>query len=115
MTAEERQILNPLARELRIDNEGLWSDLKYETQQGPEFVEFPYFPSAIEFQAPAQAAIDALDPAAKATLVAAWRSRPRYPYEFTDEARILKQYAVILVDLIVKRAKQAGARTTEFW
>jgi hypothetical protein len=111
MTPEERQILNPLAIGLRKKYEGLWWDLKYETQWGPEFTEFPYFPSAMEFERPAQRAIESLDPAQKAALVEAWRSRDRHPYDFTDEERILKQYAVILVDLIVKRARQAGPRT----
>jgi len=86
--------------------------LKYETQYGPEFGEFPYHPAAIEFQEVAQQAIAGLDDGDKAALVAAWRSKPRYPYEFADDERILKQYGVILVDLIVIRARQAGARTS---
>ena len=114
MIPAERKILSPLARSLRIEYDGLWSDLKYETQHGPEFAQFPYFPAALEFQRPAEDAIASLDDGDKNTLVAAWRSRPRYPYDLTDDARILKQYAVILVDVIVTRARQAGARTAEF-
>jgi hypothetical protein len=114
MTGEERRILSPLASSLRSDFPGMWSDLKYETQYGPEFGEFPYYPAAIEFQDAAQQAIAGLSDSDKIVLVEAWRSKPRYPYEFTQPERILQQYGVILVDLIVTRARQAGARTSEF-
>lgn len=113
MTAEERRILSPLAHSLRLDYPGSWSDLKYQTQYGPEFAEFPYYPAATEFQKAAQQAISGLDLNDKAALATAWRSRPRL-YTFTEDERILKQYGVILVDLIVKRAKQAGSRTSGF-
>src|ERR1022692_4122436 len=99
MTAEERRILSPLARRLRMKHSERWSDLKYETQCGPEFVEFPYFQAAIEFQEVAQQAIAGLNDSDRASLLAAWRSRPRYPYEFNEDERILKQYGVVLVDL----------------
>ena len=114
MTPDERRILSPLARQLRLDYPEGWWSLKYETQNGPEFCEFPYYPAAVEFQKPAQRAIADLDVAEKSTLLAQWRSKPRYPYDFNDDQRILRQYEVILVDLLVKRASQAGARTIEF-
>ena len=69
-----------LATTLRLDDPELWSDLKYQTQYGPEFAEFPYYPAAIEFQETAQQAIAQLDLNDKTALVTAWRSRPRYPY-----------------------------------
>ena len=114
MTPEERRILSPLARQLRLGDPGNWSGLKYQTQNGPEFGEFPYFPAALEFQDSAQQAVAELATAEKTILLAQWRSKSRYPYEFTDDERILVQYGVILVDLIVQRARQAGARTNEF-
>lgn len=114
MTAEERRILSPLARQLRLDCPEWWWSLKYETQNGPEFSEFPYYPAAVEFQKPAQQAIANLDVAAKDALLFQWRSKSRYPFDFNDDQRILKQYEMILVDLLVKRARQAGARTVEF-
>jgi hypothetical protein len=40
----------PLVRALRMLEDGLWSNLKYQTQYWPEFAEFPYFPAAVEFQ-----------------------------------------------------------------
>lgn len=92
----------------------MWSDLKYETQHGPEFCEFPYYQSAIEFQAPAQLAVAGLSDSEKSALVEAWLSKPRYPYDFTQPERILRQYGIILVELIVTRARQAGSRTGEF-
>ena len=114
MTEVEKRILSPLARSLRLDKPGLWSDLKYQSQNGPEFAEFPYYPAAIEFQEAAQQIIAALESGDKTALVTAWRSKPRYPYTFTEDERILKQYGVILLDLIVKRARHAGSRTSEF-
>lgn len=114
MTPGERRILSPLVRQLRLDYPDEWSSLKYETQNGPEFGEFPYYPAALEFQEPAQQAIADLDSADASVLLAQWQSKPRYPYDFTDDQRILRQYEVILVDLLVKRARQAGARTSEF-
>jgi len=92
----------------------MWEDLKEETQRGPEFAEFPYFMAAVEFQGPAEGAISGLDDGAKIALIEAWKSKPRHPYEFTDSDRILKQYAVILIDLLVSRAKCSGARQGEF-
>ena len=114
MIAEERKVLSPLARKLRVENANLWSALKYETQFGPNFGQFPYHPSAVEFQVIADAEIAALGDATKQALVAAWHSKPRYPFNFKDDERILKQYAMILVELIVTRACQAGARTIDF-
>lgn len=114
MTPEERRILSPLARRLRLDHPYNWSDLKYETQHGPESHEFPYYPSALEFQEPAHLAIAGLSDSDKSVLLAQWRSKSRYPYEFTDDERILKPYGIILVDQIVIRARQAGARTSGF-
>jgi hypothetical protein len=114
MTPEERRILYPLARQLRLDDPEGWSSLKYETQYGPEFSSFPYYPAAVEFHKPAQEAVAALSSDEKSILLAQWRSKPRYPYDFTDDQRILRQYEVILVDLLVTRARQAGARTSEF-
>ena len=114
MTPEERKILSPLARQLRLDYPEEWWSLKYRNQEnGPEFGEFPYYPAALELQKPAQRAITDLDGANKSILIAQWRSKPRYEYDFTDDERILRQYGVIVVDLLVKRARQAGARTSE--
>ena len=114
VSPEEKRILSPLARQLRLDDPEGWSSLKYETQHGPEIADFPYYPAAIEFQKAAKDAITALSGDEKSVLIAQWRSKPRYPYHFTEDQRILRQYEVILVDLLVKRARQAGARTSDF-
>jgi hypothetical protein len=114
VTKEERRILSPLVQQLRLDDPAMWTDLKYQTQFGPEFADFPYYPAALEFQEPAQQLIDGLDTNEKSVLVAQWKSKSRYPYTFTDDPRILRQYAVIAVDQLVQRAKQAGSRTSEF-
>jgi len=38
-----------------------WKELKYQTQYGPEYTDFPYFPAALEFDALARNAIMHLD------------------------------------------------------
>ncbi len=50
MTELERRILLPLACRLRMEYAAAWSDLKYETQFGPETMEFPCYPAALDFQ-----------------------------------------------------------------
>jgi hypothetical protein len=35
-----------------------WKELKYQTQYGPEYTDFPYFPAALEFDALARNAIN---------------------------------------------------------
>jgi len=47
VTEQERRILGPLARSIRTAYPGVWSDLKDQTQFGPEFSEFPYYPAAL--------------------------------------------------------------------
>jgi hypothetical protein len=47
-----------------------WWSLKYETQNGPEFLEFPYYPTAVEFHPAQQAVTDlsvAADPSPRST------------------------------------------------
>ena len=70
-------------------------------------------PAAMESQEVAQQAIGGLGDSDKTALVAAWQSETRHGYNLTDNEQILEQYGVILVDLIVSRARQAGARTSE--
>lgn len=113
MTREERRILGPLIPSLRIADPNGWWSLKYQTQFGPEFGDFPYYPAALEFERPAQQAIGALDAKEKTALVKSWQSRPRLLHPESDDA-ILQQYAVILLDALVQTARRAGARTTEW-
>lgn len=111
VTKAEKRILSPLIQRLRLDAQELWSSLKYETHYGPEFVSFPYFHAAIEFRDMAHEAIAGLDASEKIILLSEWRSKSRHPYTFTDDARILQQYEIIVLDQLVKRARQAGRRT----
>jgi hypothetical protein len=113
MTAEEQRILSRLARALRLNCSEAWSDLRHQTQHGPECAEFPYYPAAVEFQPAARDAIAGLCDSDKRVLLAEWRSMPRHPYTFTEDGRILIQYGLVLLDLIVRRARMAGRRTRE--
>ena len=113
MTELERRILGPLARRLRVANPGVWSTLKHQSQFGPEDWEFPYYPAALDFQDPAHQMISGLDLREKSLLLESWRSRPRLLRLEKDE-EILRQYGLVLLDLLLKRAKQAAARTGDW-
>lgn len=110
MTRDEIKILGPLLRKVRRRNPYVWNDLKYQTQFGPEFGEFPYFPCALDLELSARSAIRRLEQAQKQILVAQWRSKPRMIHLSTDE-EILEQYGTMLLDYIVETAKMAGARS----
>src|SRR5438552_1570160 len=77
MTRIERNILSPLIPRLRNSHPAAWSTLKEQTQFGPEFFDFPYYPAALEFEAMAIALVAGLEVAAKERLLAEWRRRPR--------------------------------------
>ena len=113
MTAIERQILDPLAQKLRMAHPGVWSTVKHQSQFGPEDSDFPYYPAALDFQDPAQQMISGLDLREKSLLLKSWRSRPRLLHLEKDE-EILRQYELVLLDLLLKRAKQAAARTGDW-
>jgi len=110
MVRTERKILGSLLRRIRLTYPDVWYDLKYETQHGPEFSEFPYYPAALELQAGATAAIGSLDEAEKDVLVSVWKSRPR-PVELRTRDEILTRYGTILLGYAVSTARRAGART----
>ena len=110
MTRQETSIIGPLLRQVRILSPEWWSELKYQTQYGPEFTDFPYYPAALEFKALARHAIIHLDDNKKEVLVQQWRSRHRM-IKLKSEQEILDQYATILLDYIVETAKWAASRS----
>lgn len=112
MTLEERRVLNPLVRKLRSDNPHYWWNLKYQTQFGPEVVDFPYYPAALEFRSAAADAISEL-PAAEKRLLIEQRAQARV-VELDTEDQILRQYSAILLDALVSSAKSAGGRTRDW-
>src|SRR5579872_4931434 len=111
VTRKELQIIGPCAQRLRWSFPGLWSDLKYQTQFGPEFGEYPYFPAAMNLQEAAQDLINGLDPDQKAALINFWRSIPRL-IQIDSEEDILRRYAAVLIDELVCRARRAGRRSS---
>ena len=110
MTRGELAILGPIATRLREADRESWCSLKYQTQFGPIFQEFPYHPAAIDFEEPAQEAIHGLPKEKKADLVMFWRSQSRL-VTVTPEEAILDRYGVMLVDYVVQLARSAGSRT----
>ncbi len=111
MTRGELQILGPIATRLHKQLPQSWSSLCYQTQYGPEFHEYPYYPAAFEFEGHACNAVANLGEAEKKALVERWRSRTRL-IEITSSERIIQRYGYVLTELIIARARAAGARTS---
>ena len=111
MTARsEKKILGSLLHEIRSLYPEVWHELKYQTQYGPEFSDFPYFPAALELESSAQTAIRGLTSQDKEVLVENWNSKPRL-IELKSPDEILDRYGTILLDYIISIAKSAGAKT----
>lgn len=110
MTREETSILGPLLRRVRILSPEWWVELKYQTQYGPEFVDFPYYPAAMEFKVSACNAINQLDDDKKEILIQQWRSRNRM-IKLESEQEIVDQYGSVLLDYIIETAKWAASRS----
>ena len=110
MTRDETRIIAPLLKQVRMAAPSWWDDLKYQTQYGPEFVEFPYFPAALQLRALAIDAVGRLNPSKKILLVAQWRSRPRL-LKLDSEEEIINQYGCVLLDYIVETARWAALRS----
>lgn len=110
MTRTELRILSPIASELRLAHPHDWWSLKYQTQFGPEFDDWPHFVAALEFVRPAEEAVHGLPRSAKSLLVAEWRSKPR-DRSVTPIEAVLDGYASMIIEVLVKRAITAGERT----
>ena len=110
MTREETRILSPLLRHVRMLAQEWWKELKYQTQYGPEYTDFPYFPAALEFDALARNAIMHLDDDRKNILVQQWQSRHRI-IKLESKQEILEQYGSMLLGYMVETATWAGARS----
>lgn len=113
MTRSEWRILGPLATRLHNELPRIWRSLVYQTQFGPEFPSFPYFPAAIELERPAQELVHGIPPAQKATLLKEWVSQHRL-ISITPAEAILDRYSAAVVDVLISRAKTAGNRTSSF-
>lgn len=111
MTRTEFRILSPIARKLRKANLGLWQSLVYQIQFGAESIQFPYYPAALDFEPAAMEAVHDLPRDSKALLVKEWGSVHRLISRSTPEA-ILDRYGVMLMGLLISRAKAAGNRTS---
>jgi hypothetical protein len=110
LTRREREILREPIRNIVRANKYLWHDLKYETQYGPEFIHFTYYPSGVELWDIAKDEIAQLSDGAKIELLQQWHSSPRV-IRLTSDEEILDRYATVVLDEVVKRARTAGNRT----
>ena len=113
MTRIEWQILGPVATELHEQFPEMWDALRYQTQFGPESQSFPYFPAALDFEGPAIESVHSLPTTKKAILLEEWVSSHRY-VSVTPPDAILDRYAIVVVDILVNRAKTAGGRMSSF-
>ncbi|OPJ62560.1 hypothetical protein [Clostridium oryzae] len=109
MNIDEKNILFPLIKEIRENDRELWKQLKYETQQGPEFNEYPYYAAAFDYVDRTKKIINGLDEITKKRLVKLWQEEKRVISLDKDED-ILDRYAVIVVNEIIRRARVAGNR-----
>jgi len=87
-----------------------WKALKYQTEHGPESAHFPFYPAAVEFEEPARRVITSLSADQKGALIAEW-NRQRIGTEPIIGDEILSQYASLVLDEVVQRARSAAART----
>jgi hypothetical protein len=113
MRRRELQLLNPVASGVIDSNRGIWATLKYETQFGPEFHSFPYYPAAAELNRESKAAVKALSIDARHELVHLWKGSRRL-IDLETEDEILTRYGMVVLDLIVQRARRAGSRTSNW-
>ena len=110
MTRIEIKIIGPLLKRIRKSNLEVWNDLKYQTQFGPDFSEFPYYPAALELEPFVRKIIMRLPDKNKRSLIAEWHSKSRL-ISLNTEEEILQQYGTIFLDYIVETARWAGLRT----
>jgi hypothetical protein len=113
MTRDELAILGPVASHLCKQTQAECNSLRYETQFGSCFAEFPYHPAAIDLESYAKDAIHSLPREQKNQLVACWRRSARL-ISITPPEAIIDRYAVMLIDILVRRARAAGARTSNW-
>lgn len=78
MTRAELTILGPVAARLRRLRPGAWHSIRYQTQFGPEFPRFPYYPAALGLETVAQHLVHSLETVQKSALYAEWVRIHRY-------------------------------------
>src|SRR5438067_2306109 len=106
MSPAARRIVERLATLVRQGDVNAWHSLKYQTQFGPEFAEFPYYPAALELSKAAEDAIAACGPAEKTVLIA--DSLASSNARSDSEGTILNRYSAVILDALISRARSAG-------
>jgi hypothetical protein len=111
MTNRERALLSGPVRAVIAANRDAWDSLKDQVVHGPEAVDFPHYPAALDFVKAVKDAVQGLCAQDKQDLIAEWRSVPRLVDRSSDDS-ILAGYAVVVLDQIVEKAKTEATRTT---
>ncbi len=110
MTRVEARLLRDVINTVAHTDPERWENLKYETEYGPFFGQFPYHPAAMEMWPEAEHRIGRLSPDTQNQLVEEWaRSHSELPLSTT--AAILNRYAMAATEALVDRARSAQART----
>lgn len=109
MTRVEYRLLGRLASQVKARNEAIWHRLKYETQFGPESWDFPYYPAALELSATTIEIVYSLSQEEKEVLLHEWQTQTWRDISGPTEA-ILDRFGVMVLDLIINRARAAGRR-----
>lgn len=110
MTKTEIGILGSSIKNLIKSNRKAWVNLKREIQ---DFGYQPYYSSQDSFKQTAIREVFSLTTEVKERLIKEWKKHYRLIELNTDE-QILNQYALIVVDRIVSRARASGTRTI-YW
>jgi len=110
MTNKELAILGNSIKKLIKSNRSAWIDLKKEIE---DYGYQSYYCSQDYFKQAAIKEVFSLSKEAKEKLIKEWKRSYRLIKLNTDD-EILNQYALIVIDKIVSRARAAGARTVNW-
>ena len=110
MTKAELNILRGCISEIIRSHRGAWEGLKREIfDYGYQI----WYPSQGDFKDPAIRAVSSLSNDAKEKLIKEWKRMPRL-IERKTEDEILNQYALVVVERVVDRARAAQNRTVNW-
>lgn len=102
-TKIEKEILRNPVKELIRSNKRAWNDLKREIfDRGYQ----SFYNSQVEFDKSAKEAVLSLSDEEKQALIKEWKRMQRV-FELKADKRILNQYGLMIVEMIVERARKS--------
>ena len=107
MNRHERALLRETINAVARHHPNAWWELKWQIYDGGFR---SYYPAQGEFNPAASRAVNALPDDRKQALIQAWNSS-NPPRESLPDVQILERYKILIVEVIVERARVAGNRT----